>query len=351
MARDKYIIRRAKLEDYEGIKKMSGCDIYLGLDYIVKVYEQWAMWNSEDTSNRHCMSRVVHQFLIQLTRLIKFSIKIVVLVDTENDEIIGYQSLLFQHEGRYVLIQALRINPRLQGKGLGKVFEIQINRYLKGISPRVKVMKNIYTPFFPSSALESMLKESELISRRSMQWIYFEPNQQVDVFHQENLNGSQDGPIEIKEDTFIRLVKTNAKIRSICLDKDFLCLEFLNLYYSDVDKISQCGILHSYAVDNLEQAQSISIMSEPFQSSGNIFRSSIDIFALDIESAKRHLAHHIPKLKSIKVRPLVVFISVSSSLGHQFNELLRQDLGQKNFIDIDDAKSLPESLYVLIDSK
>ena len=44
------------------------------------------------------------------------------LKDGKSGRIVGFQSFLFQDDQKYALQQALRIDPKLTGQGIGKKF-------------------------------------------------------------------------------------------------------------------------------------------------------------------------------------------------------------------------------------
>ena len=256
---------------------------------------------------------------------------------------------MFQHEGRFALIQALRIDPLQQGQGLGKLFEAKVNQYLRDLMPQVKVMKSVYRPYLPQVAVRRMLQEGKLITRRCMLWIPFEPNEMVNDFRVKFQKEAE--IVEIEDEKFYSMVKRDAGVRSICLENDFLCLEFLAIRYSDVEKIPQYNKTYSFFVDNLDNPKSISAISVPFLSAGNIYRMYIDFFASNLDSLKPHLAHHLSKVMAYNDKnPLVIFFTANVNLSKDFTELLLGELQQKEFVAFDE-KTPRESLTVLLDLK
>ena len=88
----------------------------IGHDYFEHVYFAWLRDEEEDCTKRQS----------------------VVLLD-ECDKVIGYQSFLYMDQGRKVLEQALRIDPKLKGKGVGRRFMELTQEFL--LAKRDQVVK------------------------------------------------------------------------------------------------------------------------------------------------------------------------------------------------------------------
>ena len=110
---DKVRLARALPEHFQPILDISH-GIYNGLDYFASVYHAWLDEEERDPAARRS----------------------VVLLDQDN-KVAGYQSFLFMDSGRRVLAQALRIDPRLKGRGVGKRFMELCRHFLVDINPEV----------------------------------------------------------------------------------------------------------------------------------------------------------------------------------------------------------------------
>ncbi len=75
------------------------------------------------------------------------------MVLLDQDRVIGYQSFMLQDGGRRILTQALRINPGLKGKGVGRKFMQLCREFILGLNKEVG--RPIYYKFtrFPDLSL------------------------------------------------------------------------------------------------------------------------------------------------------------------------------------------------------
>ena len=107
---------QAKLEYYDEILEISK-DVYDGLyDYICQVYCHWIQEEQTRPQKRRNL----------------------VLLDEEENPV-GYQSFLIQDDGRQVVAQALRIDGRLRGQGVGRKFNQLCRDYFLKNNPEVKL--------------------------------------------------------------------------------------------------------------------------------------------------------------------------------------------------------------------
>ena len=66
----------------------------------------------------------------------------------EGDRIVGFVSLLFLDAGKRVLEQALRVDPELRGRKIGKTFMAMVEAYLREKHPGVSLIQRARTlPF------------------------------------------------------------------------------------------------------------------------------------------------------------------------------------------------------------
>jgi len=108
-----FSLQPAEHEHYNTIVAMSD-GIYIGFDYLLPIFHKW----------------------IDLEKEKKDKVKNVVLVDP-NGKVIGFENFLILENGKSVFARALRIEPSLRGKGIGKLFINLCNSYLTKIYPGV----------------------------------------------------------------------------------------------------------------------------------------------------------------------------------------------------------------------
>ena len=110
---DSLKLAKALKEHFEAILEFS-VGVYKGQDYFPSVYHEWISEEERDPKKR----------------------RNVVLMDADLKPI-GYQSYMFQDDGKRVVAQALRIDPKLKGMGVGKRFMELCREFVISINPEV----------------------------------------------------------------------------------------------------------------------------------------------------------------------------------------------------------------------
>ena len=75
---------------------------------------------------------------ITCSKLFKLSPNNLVLKEKQTGTILGYQSFLIQNQGSVVLQQAIRVDPKIRGKGIGTKFNQMGEQYVKERYPNVR---------------------------------------------------------------------------------------------------------------------------------------------------------------------------------------------------------------------
>lgn len=324
MENEHYILRRANMEDLEGIKEIS-VGIYDGADYVEGLYLKWMDSNTNDLSGRHCL----------------------VMVEKASSKIVGYLSFLFQREGELAILQAMRVDQKARGKGLGRLLEKFSKNYLLAQTEHldyVAILKGIHSNLVPPKTLHQVVKQNVLIGKKSMFMLKYQNNEKVSKFLDENAKGRL---LDMNQDDFVELIQS----KEVGLVNDFLFIEYLPLYKLDLDKLNKSYFNQHFSfVDDKENPKSISVRSGPIKCTGKLYKLYIDIYAEDFASAKLHLAHHLASIDSSL--DTVLFVSTHANLAAEMGELLLKELETKHhFKETANCEAPSEAVALLMQLK